>query len=113
MRVLARIFLVLILLVSLGCGDDSSLDEKSCEEIKQMIDDELDALNYCSDDGECVTITLLTCYWAAINASASANKEKLNELEEEFIEKECSILCPLSVPTGAYCEEGKCKLTDY
>ncbi len=113
MRVLVRIFLVLILLVSLGCGDDYSSYEKSCEEIKQMIDDELNALNYCSNDGECIMITLLSCYWVAINASASADTEKLNELEEEFIEKECSILCPLNVPTGVYCEEGKCILTGY
>ena len=110
MRVLARIFLVLILLVSLGCGDDSSSNEESCEEIQQMIDGELNVLNYCSNDSECIMITVL-CYWAAINASA--NTEKLDKLQEEFIGKKCFIACPANVPTGVYCEEGKCKLIGY
>jgi hypothetical protein len=94
----------------LGCGDDSSSHEESCEEIRQMIDDEINSLNGCSDDNECIMTTVL-CYWAAINASA--NTEKLDELEEEFNEKECSIFCPANVAAGVYCEEGECKLIGY
>jgi len=111
MRVLARILLVLILLVGLGCGDNSSSSEESCEEIQQMIGDEINVLNYCSNDSECIMIIVLSCYWAAINASA--NTEKLDELQEEFNEKWCNMFCPANVPAGVYYEEGKCKLIGY
>ncbi len=86
--------------------------EESCDEIRQMIGDEINVLNYCSNDSECIEITVINgCFWAAINASV--NTEELDELQEIFIEKKCPIVCLLNVPAGVYCEEGKCKLIGY
>ena len=112
-RVAAYSLVVGLAFGSLGyaCGNNSSSDDESCEEIRQMIGDEINDLNDCSNDDECTMITVLTCHWVAINASA--NTEKLNELDEEFNEKQCFSVCPMNVPIGVYCEEGKCKLTDY